>query len=176
MPEITAKQIHIDWEGPFSYEQLKTLNRNTDFGVYQVYGCHPVYGSGVLLYIGKAARQTFSTRLDQEWWGLLNRDSGNVQVYVGRFSGIDKPSPNKQKDLDNWDKLIDLAEKLLIFAHHPASNSSNLNSLPEDVKQIHIFNWGQFRDLMAEVSGMRWSSFFVAERNSDDWGPYSYPP
>ena len=167
MPEITAKQIHIEWEGPFSYEQLKALDGNADYGVYQVYGGHPVYGSRVLLYIGKAEQQTFSTRLNQEWWGESNRDAGNVEVYVGRLSGMEKPRRQK------WDELIDLAEKLLIFAHHPASNSSNLNSLPENVKQIHIFNWGQFRDLMAEVSGMRWASFFDAERNKDDWKVYS---
>lgn len=171
MPAIHTNQIHIQWEGPFSYEQLKTLNGSTDYGVYQIYGCHPVYGSGVLLYIGKAAQQTFSTRLDQEWWGVCNRDSGNIQVYVGRLSGTDIPNPKKQGDLDKWDKLIDLTEKLLIFAHHPASNSSNLNSFPKDAKLMHIFNWGQFRSLMAEISGMRWTSYFDDERES--WMPFS---
>lgn len=169
MPEITTKQIHIDWEGPFSYEDaIKDLkDEKKDYGVYQIYGGHPLYGSGVLLYIGKAEQQTFSKRLSQEWWGESNRDSGNVEVYVGRISGMDKPK------CQQWDEMIDLAEKLLIFSHHPASNSSCLNSLPEDVKQVHIFNWGQFRDLMAEVSGMRWTSFFDAEFDSDDWKTYS---
>lgn len=169
MSEITTKQIHIEWEGPFSYEDaIKDLkDEKRDFGVYQIYGGHPVYGSGVLIYIGKAEQQTFSMRLSQELWGEFNRDARKVEVYVGRLSGRDKPKRQK------WDELIDLAEKLLIFAHHPASNSSSLNSVPEGVNQIHIFNWGQFRDLMAEVSGMRWASYFEAEFDSDDWKTYS---
>lgn len=170
MPEMTAKQIHIDWEGPFSYEDAKKdlKDDKKDFGVYQIYGGHPLYGSGVLLYIGKAEQQTFSRRLSQEQWGEFNRDSGNVEVYIGRLSGRDKPTETE------WKALISVAEKLLIYAHHPASNSSNLNSLPDAARQFHIFNWGQFRDLMAEVSGMRWTSFFYdTDFDSDDWETYS---
>jgi hypothetical protein len=64
--ELT-KHIHIYWEGLFTLDQLTEIQDNTrDYGVYQIYGGHPVYGSNVLLYIGKADRQTFGTRVSQE--------------------------------------------------------------------------------------------------------------
>jgi hypothetical protein len=40
--------IHIEWEGPYSLNQLDTLK-----DLYQIYGHHSVYGSNVLLYIGQ---------------------------------------------------------------------------------------------------------------------------
>lgn len=53
--------IHIEWDGPFKLDQLSELNNtDIDFGIYQIYGSHPIYGADVLLYIGKADRQTFS--------------------------------------------------------------------------------------------------------------------
>lgn len=46
--------IHIDWDGPYTLDQLKDLmDSKTEKGIYQVYGFHPVYGKDVLLYIGK---------------------------------------------------------------------------------------------------------------------------
>ena len=67
--------IHVQWDGPFSLEQVSELNNEDhDYGVYQVYGSHPIYGSDVLLYIGKASQQTFATRLRQEPW-LYNQDA-----------------------------------------------------------------------------------------------------
>jgi len=56
--------IHINWDGPYTLEDLPDLrDENIDYGVYQIYGGHPVYGSSVLLYIGKAESQTFGTRI-----------------------------------------------------------------------------------------------------------------
>ena len=60
--------IHVQWDGPFTLEQILELNDDFDYGVYQVYGSHPIYGSDVLLYIGKASQQTFSVRIKQEQW------------------------------------------------------------------------------------------------------------
>ena len=44
--------INIEWDGPYSLEKVVQLKEPTDKGVYQIYGGHPVYGAGVLLYIG----------------------------------------------------------------------------------------------------------------------------
>lgn len=55
--------IHVHWNGPFSLEDVEQKDDNFDYGVYQVYGSHPIYGSDVLLYIGKASDQTFSVRI-----------------------------------------------------------------------------------------------------------------
>jgi hypothetical protein len=50
---IIERIIHIEWEGPYSLSQLDTLNDlRKDYGLYQIYGHHPIYGSNVLLYIG----------------------------------------------------------------------------------------------------------------------------
>ena len=51
--------IHVQWDGPFTLDQLSEMNNEYDYGVYQVYGSHPIYGSDVLLYIGKAGKLTF---------------------------------------------------------------------------------------------------------------------
>ncbi|MGF7014622.1 hypothetical protein [Ornithinibacillus bavariensis] len=67
--------IHIDWDGPFILAELNTITDNEiDYGIYQVYGSHNVYGSNTLLYIGKADRQTIGKRISQEqWWWNYKR-------------------------------------------------------------------------------------------------------
>ena len=151
--EQTIHIIHIQWEGPYNLEQLSILNnKQIDYGVYQIYGGHPVYGSNVLLYIGKAKKQTFGKRIGQENW-KLNRDAVKVQIYIGRLAGNQTPSNIK------WDEEIDLAEQILIYAHAPASNSKSIASiLDAQLQNVHILNWGNHRDLMTEVSGARWTS------------------
>ena len=66
---MNTHEIHLAWEGPFRLDNLSKLqDENKDYGVYQIYGRHLVYGSGVLLYIGKASDQTFGKRISQEGW------------------------------------------------------------------------------------------------------------
>lgn len=142
--------INLYWEGPFNLSEIVDKNNeNEDFGVYQIYGSHPVYGSNVLLYIGQANKQVFYTRIKQEehWW--YNQDSDSVTVYLGRLIG-ETPSLNK------WESMITKAEKLLIYAHRPAHNSSNINSIKqEELTSTHVLNWGNYKSLLAEVSSMR---------------------
>lgn len=147
--------IHIDWSGPYTLEEFsKISDEATDYGIYQIYGNHPIYGNKVLLYIGKAAKQTFGKRISQEKWGNTNNYE-LVQVYVGRLAGSFTPAE------DIWSREIDLAEKLLIYAHKPAYNAMSVNQMPdEELNSIHILNWGMFNDLMPEVSGARWTSEF----------------
>src|SRR5438876_7000282 len=102
--------IHINWSGPHSLKDVESLNGPEEFGVYQVYGNHPVYGSGVLLYIGRAVKQTFATRLAQEPGWRWNPE-GRVEIYTGRLWGPKTP------DAKEWDRRIELAERLLIHVH-----------------------------------------------------------
>lgn len=143
--------INIDWEGPFSFANLSEINdSNKDYGIYQVYGCHPVYGSNVLLYIGKADQQTFKVRIQQSYWDYY-QDGRNSKFYVGRLSGITTPQEKE------WCCSIALAEALLIYSHKPAFNSQYIQSIShKQAKYVHIFNWMEYRDLMPEVSGERW--------------------
>jgi hypothetical protein len=148
------KIIHIDWDGPYSLEgELNKINNNEiDYGIYQIYGTHPIYGSDKLIYIGKADFQTFGVRIRQERW-LWNSDPKTVKIYIGRLAGTPEIS------LEDWSAEINKAERLLIYSHAPAYNSSNILTLghEEGLLDVHILNWGRYRDLLPEVSGARWT-------------------
>ena len=147
--------IHLEWDGPYKYSELHELmDDQNDYGVYQIYGTHPIYGSGVLLYIGKSDRQTFGQRISQKGWDY-NSDAENLKIYVGRLAGSFTPS-NKQ-----WGREIDLVERLLIYSHKPAYNTQSLNSIPDkELQNVHVLNWKHYCDLLPEVSGARWTSKF----------------
>ena len=163
MPDsINVREIiNIEWDGPFRFqdsrsqgESVSSLLGSTDYGVYQIYGGHPVYGNSALLYIGMAAAQEFGKRVLQEKQWLDNRDAGRVEVYVGRLYGSRTP------DDATWERLIKLAERLLIHVHAPPMNTQkSLARLGPELRSIHVCNWGYHRDLMPEVSGLRWASF-----------------
>lgn len=154
--------IQIDWDGPYSFEEAMKLKDDCeDFGIYQIYGHHAAYGNQCLLYIGKAERQTFGVRLSQsrEWAEKYAvPDIKNISVYVGRLAGDIAPPD------EDWSRQIDTAEKMLIYTHSPARNSSNLQNIPiEEYKYVHVVNWGSYRDLLPEVSGARYSNRFTTE-------------
>ena len=146
--------IHLDWNGPLTLNEARSCNGDTDWGVYQIYGFHPTYGTDVLLYIGKAAKQHFGTRLSQETWWDYGADSDRMRVYLGRLAG-DKEAP----DDATWCRQIELAERLLIFVHRPAWNAQKgIARIDHELQQVHVLNWGFHRSLLPEVSGARWSS------------------
>ena len=158
--------LHLSWEGPFSISELDRLTNNeTDFGIYQIYATHPVYGYG-LVYIGKAREQTFCTRIKQENWDVgLENDPRQIVIYIGRLIG---PTP----PLSVWRKQIDAAEKLLIHSHAPAYNSVNILRSPTllECGDIRVINWGACRSLCREVSGWVWTAKGIQFR---DQHPYS---
>lgn len=85
--------------------------------------------------------------------GGITSDPNNLQIYCGRLAGEVTPTETQ------WSKEIDLAEKLLINVHKPAYNTQNLITIPDErLQNIHILNWGYYRDLLPEVSGLRWTS------------------
>ena len=121
-----TKIIHIHWQGPFALPAIKSMkDESRDYGVYQIYGAHRVYGTKVLLYIGKANQQTFAKRIGQEEWDVWEHNEGKVAIRLGRLVGEQTPS-DKQ-----WENQIDLAEVLLINAHKPAQNASNIGPLSQ---------------------------------------------
>ena len=158
--------IRISWEGGYTLEDLENnkLDSNKDYGIYQVYGHHPVYGHNVLLYIGKADKQTFNKRLSQESWEL-NIDPTNIRFYVGRL--FDKEQPSS----DEWSDMIDYAERILIYAHSPAMNSTNINSISskeevlKEFENLRLFNYDDHRSLLPEISGEMWIKGFDFEFN-----------
>ena len=152
--KIPTQLIEIEWDGPFKTEDVKALTSESDYGVYQIYGAHVVYGSDVLLYIGKAVQQHFGTRVPQHaGWIDDNHDAGRIRIYVGRLAGEATPSDTV------WGRHIDLAERLLLFCHSPALNvQKNLGSLDADLQDVHVLNWGHRANLLPEVSGVRWTN------------------
>ena len=161
--------IHIQWEGPLQVaDALKLTDEDSDYGIYQVYGPHPVYGVGTLLYIGKAQRQTFAQRIKQERWTDWEYFEGKVHIYVGRLHGESTPTDA------TWERQIAIAEALLIASHKPSHNSSGVGYLSKNtdkaVRDLHVFNWGDFGRLLPEVSGGRWSTKYDYIPNYDAYG------
>lgn len=146
--------IHIDWKGPLSLSQVRSLrDLKSDFGLYQVYAEHAVYGR-CLVYIGLAAKQTFGVRIPYENWGSgSENDPEKVEVYVGRLKGSESPSDEEQI------RQIRIAEALLIHAHAPAYNTQHMMASPKSVTHGHIrvLNSGAVRSLHREVSGLMWT-------------------
>jgi len=71
--------IHLQWHGPFTLIQLEKLSdEEKDYGIYQIYGSNPIYGTSTLLYIGKASDQTFATRIKQHEWDVWQVNEGQV--------------------------------------------------------------------------------------------------
>lgn len=143
-------QINIEWDGGYSVDEVRNFQGDSDYGLYQVYGVHPIYGSDVLLYLGKASQQCFGTRIPQHDKWAYDPDVNSLRVYLGRLGG------NKAVSNTRWDKQISIAEKLLIFTHKPAYNASNIRSISNVGICTHILNWGSYRSLMPEVSAFRY--------------------
>ncbi|WP_345974764.1 hypothetical protein [Sulfurimonas sp. HSL3-7] len=155
---IEREEIKVLWEGPFSIEQIlqkdgidskKYEVKASDIGLYQIYGCHPLYGDNVLVYIGRTkGKKGFRSRLKNRWVIENGSDAENVQIYLGTImSDLNKLS----KDEILSKKLIDKAEILLINAHKPAYNSSNIQSAHDDFidGRYMIHNEGNYRRLAA---------------------------
>ncbi len=85
-----------------------------------------------------------------------------MEIRLGRLVGEQTPS-NAQ-----WETQIGLAEVLLINAHKPAQNASNIGSLSQlrdkDLRNVHVLNWGDFGALLPEVSGDRWTDKWVGDK------------
>ena len=149
--------IHIDWQGPFALSQAMELQSSEDYGLYQFYGDHPVYGSSVLLYIGEAAKQTFGRRLSQHNWPAWI--PSNTEIYVGRIC-TEMPI-----DDNEWERVIKLAERILLFSHSPAFNTTNLNRIGYKGDDVRVVNWGKRKSLFPEVSVSRWEGGLTLGHN-----------
>jgi hypothetical protein len=146
------KNIIIKWEGPFNQEEIIESNKTCDYGLYQVYGIHRIYGNDVLLYIGKAKTQSFGTRLPQhtDWFSWKEN---KLKFYLGKITynkNINDGSINNQED---WDNQIDCAEIALIHYCQPAWNSANLNinSSRNYFNNFTIHNFGNIKDLPINI-------------------------
>ena len=145
--------VHIEWKGPFNIDEAKNKNGEDDFGIYQIYLDHSVYGKGALSYIGSTS-DTFALRiLSHESW-LKDSDNGEVLIYTGKLRKDDWYT-HYEKD----PKEIGKIEKLLIYSHQPAYNKEYKEiQNDQDIQELHILNWDKRGNLLPEVSGARWTS------------------
>lgn len=142
------KDINIYWEGPFTLEQCKSLHSSEDYGIYQYYGEHITYGQDSLLYLGKAEKQTFGARLPAHNWE--NWCSSPYSIYLGRIFS------DSLMVASEIEAHINIAERILLMAHNPSFNSSNLNRIGKSDSDVRVLNWGLRRQLLPEVSISRW--------------------
>ena len=159
---------------------LRDANRS--HGVYQIYGAHTVYGTDVLLYIGRTRSQTFADRLSAH--AKIYAESDDITVYVGQLAGTgaeDDTPPRKGRR----ERLIDMAEKLLIFFHGPAFNAQNINTLfdgknptAEELKRemVRVRNYGKYHSLIPEMSSDYMHDHEVNDKNvrKNGFVPYLY--
>lgn len=145
--------VHLTWEGPYTHDEALQLNSESDYGLYQFYGDHLVYGHDVLLYLGKAELQTFGRRISQHNWELWT--SSPTQIYVGKISSI-SPLGNEE-----WVKQICLSEKIILQSHTPTFNSSNLNAIGHKEGDVRVLNWGRRKQLLPEISISRWEGEYA---------------
>lgn len=112
--------IEIEWDGPLTMTDVSKLDQAWDCGLYQIYGTHNIFGPDSLLYIGKAP-ESFARRIPEhiEW---TDWESVPVRIFVGRLGGSAKV------DDKTWTRMIDVAERLLIYYSAPPYNSQNLKS------------------------------------------------
>ncbi|GEM_PF-265214 len=144
--------INIDWEGPFSIDEIlkgtidnqKFNVKSSDIGLYQIYGSHPLYGSDVLVYIGRTQNKNgFQSRLKDRWVINNGNDSNNVKIYLGTIFSDSKKYTNAEINV-----FIEKAEVLMINALKPAFNSSNIQSAKDfDKKDYIVYNHGSYRSL-----------------------------
>lgn len=148
--------INVCWTGPYSPKDVeKFSDPKNDIGLYQTYGLHFCYGPDQLLYIGKTT-QNFSARLRKgqapHYPELRLIYEPHPTFYLGRIGGV--------TDDEEIRYQLQLAEILMIFVHSPAYNSNFISGNTDlgIVKDVQIFNWGQHRSLLPEVSGARWTA------------------
>ena len=159
--------VNLVWSGPHTPEEALVLQGPPDYGIYQLYVTHPVYGPDALVYIGLANNSTFGERLSSHNIVAIGHDwednGVSIRVHTGRFHLVENETPPSD---DDWGELIAQVEYLLICAHSPAWNAQYVRNPPSDplYHGLHVLNWGQYGRLLLEVSGARFTNGAVFNR------------
>jgi hypothetical protein len=142
-----VKLIHIGWEKlDFTEEGISKLNKEFHYGVYQIYGSHPVYGEDTLLFIGKTHQTKFSER-------LKGRTEFSELILKPKCIRIGMLYKSDDCDHENWEQMIELSEKILVKAHFPVFNSQGIKGLSksENNGNYIIKNWGDYGLLLPDI-------------------------
>jgi hypothetical protein len=141
--------IDVVWDGPVPFDRVTEAKADHDFGVYQVYGTHAVFGPDCLLYIGLAEQQRFGVRVPShiawtEW------QSSPTNVYLGRLAGR---QPIDKTRYEEWGEMIVRAEDLLIYYCSPPYNSRSINTLRSHPPTV-LLNYRRHHRLPAVISNL----------------------
>ena len=151
------RRVRVEWDGPFSVEEVtRKYDSDSDYGLYQVYGEHVVFGSDSLLYIGKACKQSFARRIQQHAAGWLSEENAPM-IYLGQIVEGDYVKGDKNKD---WEEVVDAVEALTIYWHSPPYNSQHINEYGR--MALRVQNLEKLGSLVQE-----YSSSNIAVRNLD---------
>lgn len=150
-------EIEIEWKGPFSlrkvindfddYGQAPTYGK--DFGLYQIYGKHILYGEKTLLYVGKTTERTFSRRFkNHQHWLLEDQDEKDIHIYLGRIYNSKRHS---EKDKwKSWKEDVGDAERILIYKYSPNYNGRELSKIPilhqQKLRLVHRGEKGKLKN------------------------------
>lgn len=119
----TIDIVKIDWDGPFSSDEVSKFDGPTDCGIYQIYGAHAMYGTPALLYIGQCDSSRFATRLKQHEQEWMKYESMVPMIFMGRLCDVGNASE------EEVGRMIDDAERMLIYFCAPSYNSEGLKRL-----------------------------------------------
>ena len=148
------KILKIYWQGPYTLEECvqRFSDYKTDYGIYQIYGNHPVNGVNNLLYIGKSDQRPFCVRFLEHKNDWIDKESSDVEIYVGRF--YDTVLPNNELPTNQeWSNYIDACEKMLIYHCQPSYNVREKYLSPVFADEEYILlNIGKRHRLPAEIS------------------------
>jgi len=143
------RRVKVVWNKLIDVASAISLNDEVeDYGIYQIYGNHIVFGAGSLLYIGMTSKQTFGQRIrqhDAEWL----KEENEVYVRVGRISEEDYEQDPDKKWAD-WTSLVKDIEALLIYWHSPPYNARHISDYTGQT--LHIQNWGDRGSLLPECT------------------------
>ena len=151
--------VTVEWEGSLSIDEVLELdNAGEDFGIYQIYGTHIIFGKKSLLYIGQTYKRetvrTFSQRF-YEHVGWLKEEE-DVRIHVGRIVKVDQIL---KRDMSAGDlrKIIKDTEALTIKWHSPPYNSSNIETYNgQRLEVVNQGKYGSLKDLYKSRDRKRW--------------------
>ena len=135
--------IGINWEGPLNIgEVIRGKNNDvSDYGVYQIYGHHILYKDNALLYIGIAAKETFSYRFREHKINLLkDDDQGKIKIYLGMLR--DSSEYVSKDDWEVYYRDAHFVEDILIYKYLPSYNGCGQGDYPKldpykEIKLVH---------------------------------------
>jgi len=147
---MKERTIDVYWEGPYEWG-VHNKHIKKSHVLYALYGTHPLYGRDMLLYIGRTERDVGIRLSEHGYWADYECDRINIRVAsMGEIeSWKDWEEGERYERATNSD--VERVETLLIYAHQPAYNTRNKESL-EIARNIRIFNTGHFGSLLPELS------------------------